>query len=62
MMKIKLTKDTKLDCYQNNSIESVLYKEGTVFEAEFNGTFYLCEVKNGPSITIFEEDCEEVVD
>lgn len=61
-MKVKLTKDKKLDCYYNNSIESVLYKSGTIFDVEFNGTFYNCEVKNGPSISIFEEDCEEVVD
>ena len=62
MMKVRLTKDKKLDCYQNNSIESVLYKKGTVFNVEDNGTYYSCDVKNGPQIAIFEEDCEEVID
>ena len=55
-MLIKLKKDTKLDCYFRGYIKTELYKKDTIFNAEFDGSLYNVEIKNGPTICICEND------
>lgn len=55
-MLIKLKKDTKLDCYYKGYIKTELYKKDTIFNAEFDGSLYNVEIKNGPTICILEKD------
>jgi hypothetical protein len=55
-MLIKLKKDIKLDSYFRGYIKTELYKKNTIFNADWDGSLYNVNIKNGPSICILKED------
>jgi hypothetical protein len=54
LTKIKLKRDIKTDCYYKGYIKSETFQKGTVFNADWDGSLYNVNVKNGPTI-VFEK-------
>ena len=56
-IKVRLNKDTRLDCYKSGTVQEVRFSKGTIFNCDENvGDYYECDTEEYGGIAVFPDD------